>query len=132
MDFLEYLLPRLFPNCECKRFVCDGASAIGYVTYPDIKPLLDQDKRQGPLLVRQANPHLAVHQQAMVQVYHPLLEALGPGIDPGVLFSLFPCQPVQAKEVSVLCLYYMFFGRVAKRGAEVDEVGGISDRGGDG
>jgi hypothetical protein len=102
------------------------------VTYPDIKPLLDQDEGQGPLLVGQADPHLAVHQQAMVQVDDTLLDALRAGVDLGVLLAPFPCEPVQAKQVSILGLDHMFLGRVAKGGAEVDKVGGVSDRGRDG
>jgi hypothetical protein len=35
---------------------------------------------------------------------------------------------MQAEQVSIFGLYNMLFSRVPKRGAEVDEVGRISDR----
>ncbi len=101
-------------------------------TYPDVKAPLNQDKRKSALLIGEADPHLAVHQQAMVQVHDALLDALRSAVDPGVLLALPPGQPVEAEEVPVLGLHDMLLGGVPKGGTEVDKIGGIADLGRDG
>lgn len=58
-----------------------------------------------------------------------LLQAVRTTVDLQVFFSLPPCQTVHAKQISILCLYHMFFGRVAVGGAKIDEIGRILDRG---
>jgi hypothetical protein len=101
-------------------------------TYPNVKAPLDQDKRQRALLVGEADPDFAVHQQAVVQVHDALLDALRSAVDPGVLLALPPGQAVKAKEVPVLGLHDMLLGGVPEGGTEVDKIGGIPDRGRDG
>jgi hypothetical protein len=65
-DFLEYLLPRLFPNCNVNFVSGVSGYTTGNTTYPNIKAALNEHKRQAPLLVRETDPNLAVHQQTMV------------------------------------------------------------------
>lgn len=65
--------------------------------YPDIKTLLDQYKRQRPLSLGQADPHLAVHEETMMQVDNALLSAVWPRcVDLGVLIVALPSQAMQA------------------------------------
>lgn len=101
-------------------------------THPDIESLLDQHKRQRSLLVREAHPDLAVHQQAMVQVQDALLDTLWSAVDSCILLPFPPCQPMESEQVAILSLYDVFFGGVSERGAEVDKVGGVADRRRDG
>jgi hypothetical protein len=121
---LEYLLPRLFPSYRRQH---EFAILYYMIAYPDIESPLDKDEWQGAVLVRQANPHFAVHQQAVVQVHDAFLDTSRTAVDFGHLLSFAPCQPVQAKQVPILGLYHVFFGCVPKGSAEIDKVGRIAD-----
>ena len=96
-------------------------------THPDIESTLHQHKRQASLGVSQANPHLAVHEQAMVHVDHPLPLAVRSRIYTVIFFTLAPCQPVQAQEVAIFGLQDMLLGGVAVQAAKVDKVGAVPD-----
>lgn len=61
-----------------------------HYTHPDVKAFLDQDEWETPLGVRERHPHLAVHQQAMVQVDDSLLQAVAAIVDFLTLLPLLP------------------------------------------
>ena len=58
--------------------------------------MLNQEKWQSPLGVSETYPDLAVHQEAVMHVYDPLLKTPWAAIDFDILLALLPCQPVQA------------------------------------
>lgn len=92
--------------------------------YPDIEALFNQHKRQRPFRLGETDPHLAVHEQAMVQVDDALLDAVRTGrVDLGVHLVALPGEAVQAQQIAVLGLYDVLFGCVAVQFAELDEVG---------
>jgi hypothetical protein len=102
------------------------------MTYPDVKPPVHEDKREAPLGVRQAYPHFAVHQKAMMKVDDALPYAVPSRIDFPILLPLSARQPVEAEQKAILGLQHMFLGLVSRQTAEVDEVGRIADRRRDG
>jgi hypothetical protein len=77
-------------------------------THPDIKASLHQDKRQHFLSVRETDPDLAIHQEAMVHVNDTLLKAGGTGIDLGIFLASFPREPMKAQEVAIISLDNVF------------------------
>ena len=86
------------------------ASVYRGVTYPDVEAELDQLERQASLLVRQANPNLRVHQQAVVQIDDPFPETRRSIVHLGTFLSPPPLQPMDAEEEAVLGLDDVFFG----------------------
>lgn len=83
-------------------------------TYPDIKAPLHQDKWQHLLSVRETDPDLAVHEKAMMQVDDTLLYAGGTGVDLGIFFASFPCEPMKAQEIPIISLYNMFLSCISE------------------
>ncbi len=85
------------------------------VAEPDIVSSFYQLKWQASLLVGQANPHLAVHHETMVEVDDLLLDAFGPisAVDAHIFLSLTPAESVQTQEISIARLHDMFFAVVA-------------------
>ena len=61
----------------------------------------------------------------MVEIHYSLCHTPLPSIDPGTLFAFLPPQTMQTQKVSVSCLNNMFFGVVAEKGTEIDEIGRI-------
>lgn len=66
MDFLEYLLPRLFPNYERVSGSESRNISNKPPTYPDIESPFHQLKRQASLLVCETNPDFGVHQKTVM------------------------------------------------------------------
>lgn len=58
----------------------------------------------------------------MVQIYNWLAYTFFALVDSCALFASAIWQPVQTKEISVLGLHDMFFGFVAKQGADISEI----------
>lgn len=96
-------------------------------TYPDIKASLHQDEWQHLLSVCETNPHLAVHQEAMVHVDDTLLHAVGARVDLDVFLASFPCEPMQAQEVPIISLNDVFLSCVAVELAKFDKIGCVPD-----
>lgn len=131
IDFLEYLFPRLFPNCTgLEKTTTSGMRQGGRGSYPNIKSALDQLKRQTSPLVCQTHPHLGVHEQPMVQIDNSLLNATRSAIDLLSLLPSAPLQSVDAQQVPIFRLHYMLLGLVSPDPAELDEIGRISNGGG--
>jgi hypothetical protein len=65
-------------------------------THPNIISLFHKFERQTSLLICQAHPHFAVHEQAMVHIDNILPYAIPPIIDFLFLFPFPPCQTMQA------------------------------------
>lgn len=82
--------------------------------YPDIEALFDQEEGQCSLGVSETHPYLAVHQEAVMEVDNPLLEAPWAAVDLDILLALLPRQSVQAEEEAILGLDYMLLGGVPK------------------
>jgi hypothetical protein len=85
--------------------------------YPDIEAFLDQQEGQRSLGVSETHPYLTVHQEAVVQVHNPLLDASWAAVDLYILLTLLPRQPVQAKEEAILGLNHMFLGGISEKSA---------------
>jgi hypothetical protein len=52
----------------------------------------------------------------MVEIYNPLLHAVGTIVDPRVLLPLLPCETMQAKQEPIFGLHHMFLCRITKQG----------------
>ena len=102
---------------------------LAKLTYPNVEAALNKLKGQTALLIRQADPDLRVHKQAMVHVNDALLDARLAVVDILALLAALPLKTMQAEEVAILCLDNVFFCLVAPEAAELDEIGGIADRG---
>ena len=96
-------------------------------TYPNIKAALNEDKGQAPLLVRETDPNLAVHQQTVVEVDNALLDAVRPSIDLCILLAFSVSQAMQTEQISILSLHNMLFRGVSEQGTKVDKIRGVSD-----
>ena len=92
-----------------------GVLVSAVVAEPDVVSSLHQLKRQASLLIGQANPDLAVHHQAVVEVDDLLLEAfcLVSAVDAYIFFALSPAQAVQTQEIAITGLYNVFLAVVA-------------------
>lgn len=101
-------------------------------TDPNIIALLDEHKRKTSLLIGQADPHLGVHEQSMVQVQDLLLQTSRSAVNLLFLLALLPCQAVQTEQVSILGLEDMLFSFISVQAAKIHKVGGVSHGGGDG
>lgn len=95
-------------------------------TYPDVKASFYKLKWQASLLIRQTDPDLRIHQQAVVQVSNALLGAVPAAVDSLALFSSSPLQTVQAQQIPILCLNYVFFCFVSPQLAHLNEIGRIA------
>lgn len=65
----------------------------------------------------------------MVQIRDPLLDAVRPVIDLLPLLASPPLKAMQAEQVAILSLDYMFLRLVSPQSAEFDEIGRIANRG---
>lgn len=83
------------------------------VSQPDIVALIDQQKRQTTLVLCNADPDLAVHHEAVVEVYNLLLHASWPAIYALILFSFAPGESMHSQEEAILCLHYVLLCGVA-------------------
>lgn len=102
-----------------------GESMTG--AYPDIKTSLHQDEWQHLLSVCETDPHLAVHQEAMMHVDDTLLHAVGTRVDLDVFLASFPCEPMQAQEIPIIGLNNVFLSCVTVELAEFDKIGCVPD-----
>lgn len=101
-------------------------------THPNIKSPFHKLEWQASLLIRQTDPDLGIHEQAVVQIDNSLLGAIGPAVDFQVLLASSPLQAVQAEQKAILCLDYMLFCFVSPELTELNEVGRIAHGGGNG
>lgn len=125
MFFLEYLLPRLLPNY---RISIPHETQFESETHPDIKSALDKLECQASSLVRLCDPDLGVHQQPMVQIRNPFLDARRAIVHLLSLLAFPPLQPVNSKQEAVLGLHDVFLGFVSPQSAELHKVGRIPYR----
>lgn len=89
IDFFEYLLPRLFPNWWVGyEYMSQLMNLQGAMTYPDIETVLDQHKGKSALGLGEADPDLAVHEEAVVQICDPFPHTTRAPIDVCVLLPL--------------------------------------------
>lgn len=49
-----------------------------------------------------------------MQVDDTLLYAGGTGIDLGIFFASFPCEPMKAQEIPIISLYNMFLSCISE------------------
>lgn len=94
-------------------------------TYPDVIALLDKHKRQTSLLFSQADPNLAIHHQAMMQIRDFLLDTVRSTVDALVFLSSSPTKSVKAKKIAIACLNNVFLGVVAVKFAKLDKIRGL-------
>jgi hypothetical protein len=83
------------------------------VSKPNIVALIDQQKRQTTLVLCNADPDLAVHHEAVMEVYNLLLHASWPAVYALILLSFAPGESMHSQEEAILCLHYMLLGGVA-------------------
>lgn len=77
---------------------------------PNIVALIDQQKGQASLLLRNAHPNLAIHHEAMMQVHDLLLHASRAAVDTLVLLAFAPSESVDSQKEPIFRLHYMLFG----------------------
>ena len=128
--FVAAVVSKLMGSLTLAEAREEATDYIYSCTHPDVKPPFHKLKGQASLLVRQADPDLGVHQQAVMQIRNALLGALRAAVDFGALLALSPLQAVQAQQEPILCLDYVLFGFVSPESAQLDEIGGIAHRGG--
>lgn len=100
----------------------------GPSTHPDIETALDQLKWETTLLVRQADPDLGVHEESVVEIHDPLLDAPRSAVDLLPLLSLPPLQPVHAQEVTIFGLHDVLLCFKPPESAELNKVRRLTDR----
>ena len=66
------------------------------VAQPDVVALVYEQQGEAAFFLRQAHPHFAVHQQAVVEVDDFLLHRSRSGVDSHILFALPVCEAVEA------------------------------------
>ena len=83
------------------------------VSHPNIISSLYKHERKTSLALCQAYPDLAIHHEAMMEIYNLLPKTAIPGIHPNIFFATFPSQTVQPEEIAIAGLDDVFFSIIA-------------------
>jgi hypothetical protein len=96
-------------------------------THPNVVASIYQLERQTSLFIGQANPHLTIHHEAMVQVYNRLLQTIWSLVNLSVILPLPPGEPMQTQQVSIASLHHMLFRIESIQRTYIDKIRGISN-----
>lgn len=91
-------------------------------THPNIITPFHQGEGKTAFFICETDPHLTVHEQSMMQIYHSLLHTLFAAVDLGALLASFPTESVQSQQITIASLHDMLLGVVAVEGADIDEI----------